>query len=60
VNFSIVQSFDTGIYKGLELRFNIINLLDQVYQIRTSTGLGMFTPQLGPRRTFLAGLTQRF
>jgi outer membrane receptor protein involved in Fe transport len=60
VNFSIVQPIDTGIYKGLELRFDIINLLDQIYQIRTGNGLGVFAPQFGPRRTFLAGLTQRF
>jgi len=60
VNFSIVQPIDTGIYKGLELRFDVINLLDQVYQIRSGTGLGVFAPQFGPRRTFLAGLTQRF
>ena len=60
VNLSIVQPIDTGIYKGLELRFDIINLLDQIYQIRSGTGLGVFAPQFGPRRTILAGLTQRF
>ncbi|MGC2201819.1 MAG: TonB-dependent receptor, partial [Stellaceae bacterium] len=60
VNFSIVQPIDTGIYKGLEFRFDVINLLDQVYQIRSGTGLGVFAPQFGPRRTILAGLTQRF
>jgi outer membrane receptor protein involved in Fe transport len=60
VNFSIVQPIDTGIYKGLEFRFDIVNLLDQIYQIRSGTGLGVFAPQFGPRRTFLAGLTQRF
>jgi outer membrane receptor protein involved in Fe transport len=60
VNFSIVQPIDTGIYKGLELRFDVINLFDEIYQIRSGTGLGVFAPQFGPRRTFLAGLTQRF
>ena len=60
VNMSIVQPIETGIYKGLELRFDIINLFDQIYQIRSGTGLGVFAPQFGPRRTFLAGLTQRF
>lgn len=60
VNLSIVQPVDTGIYKGLEFRFDIINLLDQIYQLRSGTGLGVFAPQFGPRRTFLAGLTQRF
>jgi outer membrane receptor protein involved in Fe transport len=60
VNLSIVQPIDTGVFKGMEVRFDIVNLLDQVYQIRTGQGLGVFAPQFGPRRTFLAGLTQRF
>jgi outer membrane receptor protein involved in Fe transport len=60
VNLSIVQPIDTGLYKGLEFRFDVINLLDQVYRIRSGNGLGVFAPQFGPRRTFLAGLTQRF
>jgi outer membrane receptor protein involved in Fe transport len=60
VNFSIVQPVTTGIYKGLELRFDIINLFDTVYQIRNGTGVGIGAPQFGPRRTILAGITQRF
>ncbi len=60
VNLSVVQPIETGLYKGLELRFDILNLLDQVYQIRNGSGVGVGNPQFGPRRTFLAGLTQRF
>jgi outer membrane receptor protein involved in Fe transport len=60
VNFSIVQAVETGIYKGLELRFDIINLFDRVYEIRNGTGVGVGAPQFGPRRTFLAGISQRF
>ncbi|HWZ68972.1 MAG TPA: TonB-dependent receptor [Stellaceae bacterium] len=60
VNFSIVQPIPTGVFKGMELRFDVINLFDEIYQIRTGQGLGVFAPQFGPRRTFLAGLTQRF
>ena len=60
VNFSIVQPIATGVFKGMELRFDVINLFDQIYQIRTGQGLGVFAPQFGPRRTFFAGLTQRF
>ena len=60
VNFSIVQPIPTGFLKGLEFRFDVLNLFDEIYQIRSSTGLGVFAPQFGPRRTFLAGLTQRF
>jgi outer membrane receptor protein involved in Fe transport len=60
VNLSIVRPIDTGLYRALEFRFDVINLLDQVYRIRSGTGLGVFAPQFGPRRTFLAGLTQHF
>jgi len=60
VNFSIVQPIPTGFLKGMELRFDVLNLFNEVYQIRSGTGLGVFAPQFGPRRTFLAGLTQRF
>ena len=60
VNLSFVQPFDTGIFRGLEARFDIINLLDLKYQIRNGTGVGVGAPQFGPRRTILAGLTQRF
>ena len=60
VNLSVVQPIDTGLYKGMELRFDVLNLFDQVYQIRNGSGVGVGNPQFGPRRTFLAGLTQRF
>jgi outer membrane receptor protein involved in Fe transport len=60
VNFSIVQPIDTVFLKGMELRFDVINLFDEIYRIRSGSGLGVFAPLFGPRRTFLAGLTQRF
>ena len=61
MNFSILQRIDTGIYKGLEFRFDVINLLDEVYQqIRSGTGLGVFAPQYGPRRGFFGGLAWKF
>ena len=44
----------------MELRFDVINLFDEIYRIRSGSGLGVFAPPFGPRRTFLAGLTQRF
>ncbi|MFL5265597.1 MAG: TonB-dependent receptor [Stellaceae bacterium] len=59
VNLSVVQPLP-GPYRGLELRVDIINLLDQIYLIRNGTGVGVGAPQFGPRRTFLVGLTQRF
>ncbi len=60
VNLSIVQTIDTGIFRGLEARLDVINLLDLKYQIRNGTGVGVGAPQFGPRRAVFAGLTQRF
>ena len=41
MNLNIVQPIETGIYKGLKLRFDILNLLDQVYQIRNGSVAGV-------------------
>lgn len=60
VNVSIVQKIDTGWWKGAELRLDVLNLFDEVYEIRDGTGIGVGAPQFGPRRTILAGLTQYF
>jgi outer membrane receptor protein involved in Fe transport len=60
VNLSAVQKIDTGLFKGLEFRLDVVNLLDEKYQIRNGTGVGVGAPQFGPRRTVFAGVTQRF
>ncbi len=60
VNLSIVQKIDTGWWKGAELRLDVLNLFDEVYQIRNGSGVGVGASQFGPRRTILAGLTQYF
>ncbi len=60
VNLSVVQNIDTGIFKGVEARLDIINVFDLKYQIRNGSGVGVGASQFGPRRTILAGLKQRF
>ena len=60
VNASIVQKLDLGIGQGTELRLDVLNIGDAVYEIRNGTGVGVGAPQFGIRRTILAGLTQRF
>jgi outer membrane receptor protein involved in Fe transport len=60
VNLSVVQKVDAGPFKGMEVRLDVVNLLDQKYQIRNGTGVGVGAPQFGPRRAVFAGLTQRF
>ncbi len=44
----------------MTVRFDIINLFDTVYQIRSGTGIGVFAPQYGPRRGFFAGVSKKF
>jgi outer membrane receptor protein involved in Fe transport len=45
--------------KPLTVRFDVVNLFDDVYLIRNGTGIGVFAPQYGPRRGFYAGLSQK-
>jgi len=44
----------------LDLRFDVINLADQAYEIRDGTGVGVGAPQWGPRRGFFAGVSKSF
>ncbi len=46
--------------KPLTLRFDVVNVVGTLYQIRGGTGIGVFAPQYGPRRGFFAGLSQKF
>jgi outer membrane receptor protein involved in Fe transport len=56
VNLSVVQKLPSQ----TELRLDVLNVGDTVYQIRNGTGVGVGAPQYGIRRTILAGVTQRF
>jgi outer membrane receptor protein involved in Fe transport len=42
------------------LPLDVINVFDQIYQIRDGSGIGMIAPQYGPRRGFFAGVSQKF
>ena len=44
----------------LTLRFDVINIFDKIYQIRSGTGIGVFAPQYGARRGLFAGASQDF
>ena len=55
-NFSLVQH----VAPGTDLRLDVLNIADSVYEIRNGTGVGVGAPQFGIRRTILAGITQKF
>jgi len=46
-------------WKPLTIRFDVVNLFDQIYELRTGTGIGEFAPQYGARRGFYVGLSQK-
>jgi outer membrane cobalamin receptor len=56
VSLSIVRHVGPQV----DLRLDLLNLTDAVYQIRNGTGVGVGAPQYGIRRTILAGVTARF
>ena len=61
VNLGLVHALDIGDPAGpLELRFDIVNLLNEAYLIRSGSGIGVFAPQYGARRGFFGGFTIPF
>jgi outer membrane receptor for ferrienterochelin and colicins len=60
INFGLSHAFDIGGPGPLTARFDVINVADKVYQIRSGSGVGVFAPQYGPRRGFFGGLAWKF
>ncbi len=56
VNLGISHTFP--VYGGLTARLDVINLLDEIYEIRDGTGVGVGAPQFGARRGFFFGLSK--
>ena len=45
---------------SFELRFAIVNVFDEVYELRSGTGVGVGAPQYGERRAFYGGVSFDF
>jgi outer membrane receptor protein involved in Fe transport len=60
LNLGIEQTVKLTQTQSIKLRFDIINILDQVYELRAGTGVGVGTPQFGPRRAFYGGVSFNF
>ena len=59
-NFGLTRAFQDGASGPLTVRFDVVNLFDKMYEIRSGTGIGVFAPQYAARRGLFFGLTQDF
>jgi outer membrane receptor protein involved in Fe transport len=60
INTGIAHDFKwSADYKPVTVRFDVINLFDQVYELRDGSGVGVFAPQYGARRGYYAGISQK-
>ncbi|HEV3270959.1 MAG TPA: TonB-dependent receptor [Candidatus Methylacidiphilales bacterium] len=60
INIGFSQGFKWANMPNLSARFDVVNVGDQIYEIRNGSGVGVFAPQFGQRRSFYGGLTYSF
>ncbi|HXP03615.1 MAG TPA: TonB-dependent receptor [Stellaceae bacterium] len=60
VNLSISHRFGQAPGGPITLRLSVVNLFDEIYLLRSQTGVGVFANQYGPRRSVFASVTKEF
>ncbi len=60
VNLSVDRDFILPEIGKTNLRLALINITDQVYEIRDGSGIGVGAPQFGPRRGVYVAITKNF
>ncbi|MDE2136864.1 MAG: TonB-dependent receptor [Gammaproteobacteria bacterium] len=60
VNVGVSHDFLLSGSGPLTVRFDVVNLLDKAYQIRSGSGVGVFAPQWGARRGLFGGVAWKF
>jgi outer membrane receptor protein involved in Fe transport len=58
-NVGIARDFWMPDNKPVTLRFDVVNLADEIYQIRDGSGIGVFAAQFGPRRGYFFGISKK-
>jgi outer membrane receptor protein involved in Fe transport len=60
VNTGVAHDFYwSSDYRPVTVRFDVVNLFDQIYELRDGSGIGVFAPQFGARRGYYAGISQK-
>ena len=60
VNLTASHHFDLPLAGDVDVRFDLTNVADKLYEIRDGTGVGVGAPQFGARRGFFGGVTKGF
>jgi outer membrane receptor protein involved in Fe transport len=58
-NTGLSHEFAMADGKPVTVRFDVVNVLDTIYQIRSGSGIGVFAPQYGPRRGYFVGISKK-
>ncbi|MEJ0000971.1 MAG: TonB-dependent receptor, partial [Verrucomicrobiota bacterium] len=60
LNLGISHRFHIPGFTDMSVRFDVVNVLDEAYEIRDGTGIGVGAPQWGSRRAFFGGVSLLF
>jgi outer membrane receptor protein involved in Fe transport len=60
INLGAAHLFHVPGFTEVTVRFDIVNVLDEAYEIRDGTGVGVGAPQWGSRRGFYGGVKLAF
>ena len=58
-NTGISHEFAQPDGKPLTMRFDVVNIFDTIYQLRSGSGIGVFASQYGPRRGYYFGISKK-
>ncbi|HWX18623.1 MAG TPA: TonB-dependent receptor [Candidatus Binatia bacterium] len=60
LNLGLEEAIKIHGKEHLKVRFDVVNVTDHIYQLRSGSGIGVFAPQYGMRLGFFGGLTYVF
>jgi outer membrane receptor protein involved in Fe transport len=60
LNLGVEQSWKLTKRQLLKARLDVVNITDNIYPLRTGTGVGVNAAQYGERRGFFGSLTYAF
>jgi len=59
-NVSLQRRIQITEKTAVKIRFDVVNILDTIYELRDGSGIGVFAPQFGQRRGFYGTVAYEF